>query len=172
MVRGQKATASKTGAVLGFEARLLDDAMTAIERENASLKGMLPKNYARQDLDKTGLGKLIDVISNIGLGDSESRSRDLLGRVYEYFLSQFASAEGKKGGEFYTPRCIVRLLVEIRTHGHVLTPGRYVGAEAQEADGEPFEEKMRRLTAELRRQIVESRHLEALIENQMRDLGY
>jgi len=93
--------------------KLLDDAMTAIEKENPVLKGVLPKDYARPTLDKQRLGELIDLIGTIGLGDKESRSKDILGRVYEYFLSKFASAEGKKGGEFYTPRCIVRLLVEM-----------------------------------------------------------
>jgi type I restriction enzyme M protein len=91
--------------------KLLDDAMVAIEKENPSLKGVLPKEYARPALDKRLLGEIIDLIGTIGLGDKESRSKDILGRVYEYFLSQFASAEGKKGGQFYTPRCIVRLLV-------------------------------------------------------------
>ena len=93
--------------------QLVDDAMTAIERDNPALKDVLPKDYARPALDKTRLGQLIDLISNIDIGDEESRSRDVLGRVYEYFLSQFASAEGKKGGEFYTPRSVVRLLVEM-----------------------------------------------------------
>ncbi len=93
--------------------QIIDDAMTALERENESLKGVLPKDYARPALDKTRLGSLIDNVSNIKVGDSESRSKDVLGRVYEYFLSQFASQEGKKGGEFYTPRCIVKLLVEM-----------------------------------------------------------
>ena len=74
---------------------------------------MLPKDYARPALDKTRLGQLIDLISNIMVGDEASRATDGLGRVYEYFLSQFASAEGKKGGEFYTPRCVVKLLVEM-----------------------------------------------------------
>ena len=91
----------------------VDDAMTAIERENPVLKDVLPKDYARPALDKQRLGQLIDMISNIKVGDEEARSKDVLGRVYEYFLSQFASAEGKKGGEFYTPRCIVKLLVEM-----------------------------------------------------------
>ncbi len=93
--------------------KLIDDAMVAIEKENPSLKGVLPKEYARQSLDKQRLGELIDLIGTIGLGDKESRSKDILGRVYEYFLSKFASAEGKKGGEFYTPRCVVKLLVEM-----------------------------------------------------------
>jgi type I restriction enzyme M protein len=92
---------------------LVDDAMTAIERDNPSLKGVLPKDYARPALDKTRLGQLIDLVTNIKVGDAESRSKDVLGRIYEYFLSQFASAEGKKGGEFYTPRCVVKLLVEM-----------------------------------------------------------
>ena len=115
--------------------QLVDDAMAAIERDNSGLKGVLPKDYARPALDKQRLGSLIDLISNIsfrsdqpsppsplplgeggrrpGEGQVKRSAFDLLGRVYEYFLSQFASAEGKKGGEFYTPRCIVRLLVEM-----------------------------------------------------------
>jgi type I restriction enzyme M protein len=93
--------------------QLVDEAMAGIERDNPSLKGVLPKDYARPALDKQRLGQLIDLISNIKVGDAESRARDVLGRVYEYFLSQFASAEGKKGGEFYTPRCVVKLLVEM-----------------------------------------------------------
>ena len=93
--------------------QLVDDAMSGIERDNPALKDVLPKDYARQALDKQRLGQLIDLISNIRVGDAESRSRDVLGRIYEYFLSQFASAEGKKGGEFYTPRCVVELLVEM-----------------------------------------------------------
>ena len=103
----------KNSAVQPTIGRLVDDAMEAVERDNPSLKDVLPKDYARPALDKQRLGQLINLISNIGLGDKESRSKDVLGRVYEYFLSQFASAEGKKGGEFYTPRCIVRLLVEM-----------------------------------------------------------
>ena len=93
--------------------QLVDDAMGAIERDNQALKDVLPKEYARPALDKQRLGQLIDLVSNIRVGDEESRSRDVLGRVYEYFLSRFASAEGKRGGEFYTPRSVVRLLVEM-----------------------------------------------------------
>ena len=89
----------------------LDAAMDAIERENSTLKGILPKVYARPNLDKNGLGQLIDLIGTIALGDEASRSKDILGRVYEYFLGEFASAEGKKGGQFYTPKSIVHLLV-------------------------------------------------------------
>jgi type I restriction enzyme M protein len=92
---------------------LIDYAMDAIERDNPQLKGILPKNYGREGLDKKRVGELIDLISGIGLGDSEGRSKDLLGRVYEYFLGQFADAEGKKGGQFYTARCVVKLLVEM-----------------------------------------------------------
>src|SRR4030095_14505155 len=91
--------------------KLLDDAMVAIERDNATLKGVLPKDFARPALDKQRLGELIDLIGTIGLGDRANRSRDVLGRVYEYFLTQFASAEGKNGGQFYTPQCVVRVLV-------------------------------------------------------------
>ncbi len=92
--------------------QLVDNAMGGIERDNPSLKGVLPRDYARPALDKQRLGQIIDLISNISFTPPH-RSKDLLGRVYEYFLSQFASAEGKKGGEFYTPRCVVRLLVEM-----------------------------------------------------------
>lgn len=90
---------------------IIDDAMDAIERDNISLKGVLTKDYARPALDKARVGEIIDLIGTIGLGDKESRSKDVLGRVYEYFLGQFANAEGKKGGQFYTPRSIVQLLV-------------------------------------------------------------
>src|SRR6266545_4203738 len=93
--------------------QLVDDAMAGIERDNPALKGVLPRDYGRPALDKQRLGQLIDLVSNIRVGDAESRAKDVLGRVYEYFLSQFASAEGKKGGEFYTPRCVVKLLVEM-----------------------------------------------------------
>ncbi len=93
--------------------KTVDDAMTAIERDNPTLKGVLPKDYARPGLDKERLGQLIDLVSNIGLGDKASRSKDVLGRVYEYFLTRFASAEGKNGGQFYTPRSVVQLLVEM-----------------------------------------------------------
>ena len=93
--------------------KMLDDAMVAIEKDNPSLKGVLSKNYARPDLDKVRLGELIDMVSTIGLGDKESRSKDILGRVYEYFLGRFASAEGKGGGEFFTPQSVVKLLVEM-----------------------------------------------------------
>ena len=91
--------------------KIIDDAMDELEKNNPTLKGVLPKNYARPSLDKTRLGELIDLIGTIGLGDKENRSKDILGRVYEYFLGQFADAEGKKGGQFYTPRSIVNLLV-------------------------------------------------------------
>ncbi|WP_428268585.1 type I restriction-modification system subunit M [Haliangium sp.] len=116
--------------------KLVDDAMVAIERDNPTLKGVLPKNYARPALDKQRLGELIDLVGTIGLGDKENRSRDLLGRVYEYFLSSFASAEGKKGGQFYTPQCVVRLLVEMLApyKGRVFDPccgsgGMFVSSE-------------------------------------------
>jgi len=84
--------------------------MEAIERDNPSLKGMLPGNYGRASLDKRRLGDLVDMVSNkINFVDEESRKQDTLGRVYEYFLSKFASLEGRKGGEFYTPRSVVRV---------------------------------------------------------------
>ena len=93
--------------------KFVDDAMDAIEKENASLKGVLPKVYARQNLDPTSLGELIDLVGNIALGDTKARSADVLGHVFEYFLGEFALAEGKKGGQFYTPRSVVELLVEM-----------------------------------------------------------
>jgi type I restriction enzyme M protein len=92
---------------------LIDDAMRALEKDNESLKGVLPKDYARPALNKVMLGELIDLISGIALNEEGSRSKDILGRVYEYFLGQFAGAEGKRGGEFYTPRSVVRVLVEM-----------------------------------------------------------
>lgn len=104
--------------------KLVDEAMEEIEKGNPSLKGVLPKNYAREGLDKQRFGELIDLIGTIGLGEKENRSKDILGRVYEYFLGQFADAEGKKGGQFYTPRSIVQLLVEMIEpyHGRVFDP--------------------------------------------------
>ncbi len=103
-----QATAKQPG--LG---KRIDEAMIAIERENETLRGVLPKDYARPSLDASRLGGVVDLISGIGLGSQADRSRDVLGRVYEYFLSRFARAEGKLGGEFYTPRPVVRLLVEM-----------------------------------------------------------
>ena len=91
----------------------IDDAMTSIEKENRELKNVLPKVYGKANLDKASLGQLIDVISNIELQAHGEDTKDLLGRVYEYFLGEFASAEGKKGGQFYTPKSIVRLMVEM-----------------------------------------------------------
>jgi len=93
--------------------QMVDEAMEAVERDNPSLKGVLPKDYARPSLDKQRLGQLIDLISNIRVGGEEAQAKDVLGRVYEYFLGQFASAEGRKGGEFYTPASVVKLLVEM-----------------------------------------------------------
>jgi type I restriction enzyme M protein len=93
--------------------KLVDDAMLAIEKSNASLKGVLPTNYAREALNKTMLGELIDLVSTIGMNEESDKSKDILGRVYEYFLGGFAGAEGKRGGEFYTPRSVVRVLTEM-----------------------------------------------------------
>ena len=92
---------------------VIDNALETIERENDSLKGILTKNYARPELDKTRLGELVTLFTNIEVGSTAAQERDVLGRVYEYFLSKFASAEGKLGGEFYTPSCIVRTLVSM-----------------------------------------------------------
>ncbi len=91
----------------------VDTAMDAIEKENPSLRDVLPKVYAKSNLDPTSLGGLIDLIGNIALGDAQARSADVLGHVFEYFLGEFALAEGKKGGQFYTPRSVVELLVEM-----------------------------------------------------------
>ena len=103
----------KGNARLSSIGRMVDDSMAAVERDNPGLKDVLPKEYARQSMDQARLGRVIDLVSNIKVGDEAARSKDVLGRVYEYFLSRFADAEGKGGGEFYTPRCIVRLLVEM-----------------------------------------------------------
>ncbi len=104
--------------------KFIDDAMDAIEKENPSLKGVLPKVFAWQNLDPTSLGGLIDLVGNIALGDAKARSADVLGHVFEYFLGEFALAEGKQGGQFYTPRSIVELLVTMLEpyKGRVLDP--------------------------------------------------
>ena len=91
----------------------IDNAMDVIERDNNSLKGVLPKVYAKENLDPTSLGELVDLIANIALGNAKSRSADVLGHVFEYFLGEFALTEGKKGGQFYTPKSVVELLVEM-----------------------------------------------------------
>lgn len=93
--------------------KVIDAAMETIEKENDSLKGVLTKNYSRQELDKTRLGELVTLFTNIDVGTTAAQEKDVLGRVYEYFLGKFASAEGKLGGEFYTPSCVVRTLVEM-----------------------------------------------------------
>ncbi len=102
----------------------LDEAMEAIEKENPTLKGILPKVYAKPNLDKTSLGSLIDLVGDVALGDEAAKSKDILGKVYEYFLGEFALAEGKKGGQFYTPKSIVKLLTEMIEpyHGRVFDP--------------------------------------------------
>lgn len=99
-----------TGTEIG---KVIDNALEVIEKENDSLKGVLTKNYSRPELDKTRLGELVTLFTNIEVGSSAAQEKDVLGRVYEYFLSKFASAEGKLGGEFYTPSCIVRTLVSM-----------------------------------------------------------
>ncbi|TSC92692.1 MAG: N-6 DNA methylase [Candidatus Berkelbacteria bacterium Licking1014_7] len=92
---------------------LIDDAMIAIEKENPDLKGVLPKDYARPGLDKVRLGGVIDILSDVDLVEEKNKSKDVLGRIYEYFLGRFADQEGKGGGEFYTPQSVVKLLVEM-----------------------------------------------------------
>lgn len=103
----------QAGAKLPTIGKDVDEAMVALERDNLRLKGALNKNYGRTDLDKHRLGELIDLIGSIQMADEASRSKDVLGRVFEYFLTRFASAEGKNSGQFYTPSCVVRLLVEM-----------------------------------------------------------
>src|SRR6516164_6836370 len=93
--------------------KLIDNAMSEIEKSNPGLKGVLPKDYNRPALDKVMLGELIDLVSAIGMGEPSDKAKDILGRVYEYFLGGFAGSEGKRGGEFYTPRSVVRVLVEM-----------------------------------------------------------
>src|SRR5882762_9134826 len=93
--------------------KLIDEAMAEIEKANPGLKGVLPKDYNRPALDKVMLGELIDLISGVGMGEPGDKAKDILGRVYEYFLGGFAGSEGKRGGEFYTPRSVVRVLVEM-----------------------------------------------------------
>ena len=92
---------------------VVDDAMEAIERENPILKGVLPKDYAKESLDKRRLGELIDIFSTLSMHEGKHSGKDLLGQVYEYFIGMFADAEGQRGGEFYTPQSIVKLLVEM-----------------------------------------------------------
>ena len=119
----------------------VDQAMDAIEKDNPSLRDVLPKVYARGNLDPTSLGSLIDLVGNIALGDAKARSADVLGHVFEYFLGEFALAEGKKGGQFYTPRSVVELLVEMLEpyEGRVFDPccgsgGMFVQSEKFVAD--------------------------------------
>ncbi len=121
--------------------KVVDQAMDAIEKDNASLRNVLPKVFARGNLDPTSLGSLIDLVSNIALGDAKARSADVLGHVFEYFLGEFALAEGKKGGQFYTPRSVVELLVEMLEpyKGRVFDPccgsgGMFVQSEKFVAD--------------------------------------
>jgi type I restriction enzyme M protein len=121
--------------------KTVDAAMDAIEKENPSLRDVLPKVFARGNLDPTSLGGLIDLVGNIALGHAKARSADLLGHVFEYFLGEFALAEGKKGGQFYTPRSVVELLVEMLEpyKGRVLDPccgsgGMFVQSEKFVAD--------------------------------------
>jgi type I restriction enzyme M protein len=121
--------------------KMVDAAMDAIEKENPSLKGVLPKVFARDNLDPASLGQLVDLVGNIALGDAKSRSADVLGHVFEYFLGEFALAEGKQGGQFYTPRSVVELLVEMLEpyEGRVFDPccgsgGMFVQSEKFVAD--------------------------------------
>jgi type I restriction enzyme M protein len=102
----------------------IDDALSLIEAENPKLKGILDKRYARAQLPDGKLGELVDLISTIGFGENASTARDVLGQVYEYFLGMFASAEGKRGGQFYTPASIVKTLVAVLAphHGKVYDP--------------------------------------------------
>ncbi len=121
--------------------KVVDEAMDAIEKDNPSLKDVLPKVFARSNLDPTNLGGLIDLVGNIAMGAAKARSADILGHVFEYFLGEFALAEGKKGGQFYTPRSVVELLVEMLEpyKGRVFDPccgsgGMFVQSEKFVAD--------------------------------------
>jgi type I restriction enzyme M protein len=116
---------------------IVDKAMIAIEHDNPRLRGVLPKEYAKPSLGSTRLGAIVDLVNGIGLGNAEARKHDVIGRVYEYFLGRFANAEGKAGGEFYTPRSVVRLMVEMIEpyKGRVFDPccgsgGMFVQSEA------------------------------------------
>jgi type I restriction enzyme M protein len=129
--------------------KYVDEAMVAIEKENSTLKGVLPKVYARQNLDKQSLGSLIDLIGTVEIGTAKAQRQDVLGLVYEYFLGQFALAEGRKGGQFYTPESIVKLLVEMLEpyEGRVFDPccgsgGMFVQSEKfVEAHGDLVKQK-------------------------------
>jgi type I restriction enzyme M protein len=117
--KGARWSHLQASAKLPTIGKLIDDAMTEIEKANESLKGVLPKDYNRPALDKVMLGELIDLISGIGMGEPGKKAKDILGRVYEYFLGGFAGSEGKRGGEFYTPRSVVRRVMRSthdRTH--------------------------------------------------------
>lgn len=125
--------AAKQAADIGTR---INDAMTAIERENPTLKGVLPKTFARQELTPEMLGGLIDVFSRTDLAAEEHKDLDVLGRVYEYFLGRFAGGEGKRGGQYYTPRSVVQLLVEMLQpyHGRVYDPACGSGGMFVQAD--------------------------------------
>ncbi len=152
--------------------QLVDDAMAGIERDNPALKGVLPKDYARPALDKTRLGQLIDLISNLDFR-SDQPSPQPAGHPSP--SGRGATGEGDPAALSYRDVpgfCRSVTLEEIRKHGWVLTRGRYVGAEAQEDDGEPFEEKMQRLVAQLREQQAEAAKLDAAIAANLKELGY
>ena len=132
--------------------QLVDDAMAGIERDDPGLKGVPPKDYARRALDKTRLGQFIDLITNIKVGDEESRAKDVLGRVYEYFLSRFASAEGKKGWDWSSRVLCRELRRRFRPHGHAQhaaahDPGQQVRVVAGPGTGKSsaIEERIDRL---------------------------
>lgn len=170
--------------------KIIDEAMLAIERENKSLKGVLPKNYGSSDLDKRVLGDVVDLFTNNVKMDDTQESKDLLGRTYEYRIAQFATYEGTKGDEFYTPSSIVKTLVailkpfynvkgvcavvsteDIQKQDYILTPGRYIGIEEQEDDGDPFKDKMNRLTSELSEMFTKSNELQSEIKEKLATIG-
>lgn len=157
---------------------LIDRAMESIEKENASLKNTLPKEYARPTLDKERLGGLIDLLSSVDLVEDGHQTKDVLGRVYEYFLQKFASAEGRLGGDFYTPHSVVRVLVELLepTRGRVLDPccgsgGMFVQSEkfltahgGKSRDISVFGQESNATTWRLARLNLAIRHIEAQLE--------
>lgn len=159
---------------------MIDTAMRSIEQENKRLKDILPKNFARPELDKRRLGEVVDLFTNIQMIE-HGNSKGILGRTYEYCLSKFAEQEGKLADTYsaYTEGtledqkgfCEVVDREKIEQQDYILTPGRYVGIEEQKDDGEPFEEKMGRLTKELSELFAQSHKLEAEIRERLGRLG-
>lgn len=177
--------------------KIIDEAMLAIERENKSLKGVLPKNYGSPDLDKRVLGEVVDLFTNNIKMDDTEESKDLLGRTYEYLFidarkmgymadrkhRDFTAADIKKLADTFSEFqegaledikgfCAVVSTEDIAKQDYILTPGRYVGIEEQEDDGEPFEDKMKRLTGELSEMFLKSNDLQEEIKKNLSAIGF